>query len=173
EFAVAAGVPPDTRFVSEAAGKESIFAVYDISRIEFLYVTHLPSASSLNSVLWKSRSKFQPRSAGGAPFFVCKDADSGQVVAFAIAGDYLLLATREDLLAHALELLRGQPGRSLQQEEWFSKAVSEAPATTGDLRMVLNLAKIAVAPQFRTYWIQQNITEMQGYTASVSDLYRQ
>ena len=94
-------------------------------------------------------------------------------MAFAIAGDYLLLATREDLMAHSLELLGGQPGRSLPQEEWFAKAVSEAPATSGDLRMVLNLARIAVTPQFRTYWIQQNITETKGYAASVSDLYRQ
>src|SRR5205807_7923878 len=138
-FAVAAGVPPDTRFVSEAAGKESIFALYDIGKIEFLYITHLPSASFLNSALWQSRNKFQPRSAAGAPFFTCKDEGSGQIVAFAVAGDYLLLATREDLMAHALELLRGQPGRSLQQEEWFSKTLAEAPATSGELRMVLNL----------------------------------
>lgn len=172
-FAVAAGVPPDTRFVSDAAGRESMFALYDIGKIEFLYVTHLPSAGFLNSVLWKSRNKFQPRSAAGTPFFTRKDADSGQVVAFAIAGDYLLLATREDLMAHALETLSGQPGRSLQQEAWFTKAVSEAPATSGDLRMVLNMARIAVAPQFRTYWIQQNITEMKGYTAAVCDLYRE
>ncbi|HEV3036931.1 MAG TPA: hypothetical protein VHA33_04005 [Candidatus Angelobacter sp.] len=172
-FAVAAGAPPDTRFVSDAAGKESIFALYDIGQIEFIYITHLPSAGFLNSVLWQSRNKFQPRSAAGHPFFICNDKSSGQLVAFAIAGDYLLLGTREDLVAHALEMLSGQSGRNLQQEEWFSRALSEAPATSGDLRMVLNLKKIAVAPQFRTYWIQQNITEMQGYVASVSDLYRQ
>jgi len=172
-FAVAAGVPPDTRFVADAAGRESVFALYDIGKIEFLYITHLPSAGFLNSVLWRSRNKFQPRSAGGTQFFTRKDNDSGQVVAFAVAGDYLLLATREDLMAHALEMLNGRPGNNLQQESWFAKAVSEAPAASSDLRMVLNLSRIAVAPQFRTYWIQQNITEMKGYTASVCDLYRE
>jgi len=30
-----------------------------------------------------------------------------------------------------------------------------------------------VTPHFRTYWLPQNITEMQGYTAAVSDLYRE
>jgi hypothetical protein len=172
-FAVAAGVPPDTEFITDAAGKESVFALYDIGKVEFLYITHLPSTGFLNSVLWRSRNKFQPRSAGGAAFFTRKDEESGQVVAFAVAGDYLLLATREDLMAHALQLLGGQPGRSVQQEEWFSKVVAEAPATKGDLRMVLNLGKITVAPHFRSYWIQQNITEMAGYTSAVSDLYRQ
>jgi len=37
--------------------------------------------------------------------------------------------------------------------------------------MVLNLKKIAMEPHFRTYWVQQNITEMQSYSAAVSDLY--
>ena len=172
-FAATAGVSPNTEFIAEAAGKESVLALYDIGKVEFLYVTHLPSAGFLSSVLWRSRTKFQPRSAGGIEFFTRKDESSGQAVAFAVAGDYLLLATRDDLMAHALELLAGQPGSSIRQEPWFSKAVAEAPATGGDLRMVLNLEKIGVAPQFRSYWIQQNITEMEGYTAAVSDLYRQ
>ncbi len=172
-FAEAAGVSADTRFVADVAGKESVLALYNIGKIEFLYITHLPSANFLSSALWQSRNKFQPRSAGGTTFFTRKTEGAGQVVAFAIAGDYLLLSTREDLMAHALQLLAGQPGRSMRQEEWFSKAVAEAPATSGDLRMVMNLEKIAVAPQFRTYWIQQNITEMQSYRAAVSDLYRE
>jgi hypothetical protein len=37
----------------------------------------------------------------------------------------------------------------------------------------MDLEKIAVTPHFRTYWVQQNITEMQGYSAAISDLYRQ
>jgi hypothetical protein len=172
-FATAAGVPPDTAFIADAAGRESALALYDIGKLEFLYITHLPSSSFLNSDLWQSRNKFQPRSAGSATFFTRKDEDSGQVVAFAVAGDYLLLATREDLVAKALQLLDNQPVRSIQQEEWFAKVVAGAPASSGDLRMVLNLEKIAVTPHFRSYWIQQNITDMQGYTSAVSDLYRQ
>jgi hypothetical protein len=38
--------------------------------------------------------------------------------------------------------------------------------------MVLNLEKIVPAPHFRSYWVQQNITEMKQYTSAVSDLYR-
>src|SRR5260370_13137649 len=39
--------------------------------------------------------------------------------------------------------------------------------------MVLHLEKIGVTPHFRTYWIQQNITEMQGYAGGVCDLLRE
>jgi hypothetical protein len=51
--------------------------------------------------------------------------------------------------------------------------LAAASATPGDLRMVMNMEKIAVTPHFRTYWVQQNITEMQSYSSAVSDLYRE
>jgi hypothetical protein len=38
--------------------------------------------------------------------------------------------------------------------------------------MVLNLEKIVPSPHFRSYWVQQNITEMKQYVSAVSDLYR-
>jgi hypothetical protein len=38
--------------------------------------------------------------------------------------------------------------------------------------MVLNLEKIVPSPYFRSYWVQQNITEVKQYSASISDLFR-
>jgi hypothetical protein len=38
--------------------------------------------------------------------------------------------------------------------------------------MVLNVEKIVPSPYFRTYWVQQNITEMKQYSAATSDLFR-
>ncbi len=173
EFAAAAGVPPNMKFVNDAAGKESAIAVYDIGNLEFLYISRLTSGNFLQSGLWQSRNKFQPRTAGGKPFFARKDEESGRVVAFAVADDYLVLGTREDLVANALDLLSGNKEHSLHQEGWYTQAVGAAPLAPGDLRMALNLQKIAVTPHFRTYWVQQNITETQSYASAVSDLYRE
>lgn len=173
EFAAAAGVPPSMQFLNDAAGRESALAIYNIGNLEFLYVTHLASGNFLQSALWQSRNKFQPRTSAGKPFFTRKDEESGRVVAFAVVDDHLVLGTREDLVAGALELLAGGKARPLRQEGWYTQAVAAAPAARGDLRMVLNLEKIAVTPHFRTYWVQQNITEMQSYADAVSDLYRE
>jgi hypothetical protein len=173
EFAAAAGLPPDMKFLIDAAGKESALAVYDIGNLEFLYMTRLSSGDFLQSALWQSRNKFQPRTAGGKPFFTRKDEPSGRVVAFAIAGNYLILGTREDLVAGSLELMSGSSGRTLSGEGWYTHALAAAQPTPGDLRMVMNMEKIAVTPHFRTYWIQQNITTMQGYGSAISDLYRE
>jgi hypothetical protein len=171
EFSTAAGIPADTNLLRQVAGQQSALAIFDIGKLEFLYVTRLPSANSMQSALWQTRSRFETRSAGGATFFLRRDPESGREVAFAVAGDYLILATREDLLAGALQLLAGGDARSIETEPWWLRSVAAAPAE-GDLRMVLNLEKIVPSPYFRSYWVQQYITDMKQYSAAISDLIR-
>lgn len=171
EFAKAAGIPVDADLLHQAAGKQSALALYDIGKLQFLFITRRASAESMRSALWQTRSKFETRTAGGVSFFYRKDPESEREIAFAIAGDYLLLATREDLLAGALQLLSGSKDHCVEEEAWWSRSVAAA-GVPGDLRMVLNLEKIAPSPYFRSYWIQQNITDMKQYSAAISDLAR-
>jgi len=171
QFATAAGLPPDMNFLSQIAGHHSVLALYDIGNLQFLYITYLPSAKSMQTTLWQTRAKFEPRSAGGVNFYLRRDPESHKEVAFAVSGDYLLLATREDLLAGALQLMSGSQNRAVETEPWWSQSVASTGAE-GDLRMVLNLEKIVPSPYFRTYWVQQNITDLAQYSAAVSDLFR-
>ena len=171
QFAAAAGLPPDMNFLTQVAGTQSAFALYDIGKLEFLYITKLPSASSMQSTLWQTRAKFETRSAVGLTFYVRRDPESEREVAFAVNGEFLILATRVDLLAGALQLMSGSKDRTIEAEQWWSQSVA-AGGPAGDLRMLLNLEKIVPSPYFRSYWIQRNITDMKQYTAAVSDLFR-
>ena len=171
QFAAAAGFPPDMNFLGEMVGSQSALALYDIGKVQFLYITRRASASSMQSTLWQTRSKFEIRSAGGATFYVRRDLQSDREVAFAVSRDFLLLATREDLIASALKLMQGSQDRTVEVEPWWAGAVAAA-GPEGDLRMVLNLEKIVPSPYFRSYWIQQNITDLRQYRAAVSDLFR-
>jgi hypothetical protein len=172
QFAAAAGLPPDMNFLAAIAGTRSALALYDIGNLQFLYITHLPSAKSMRTTLWERRAKFEPRNAGGVDFYLHRDPGSQKEVAFAVSGDYLLVATREDLLAGALQLMSGSSqNRTVETEQWWSESVASSGAP-GDLRMVLNLEKIVPSPYFRTYWVQQNITDLSHYSAAVSDLFR-
>jgi hypothetical protein len=171
EFSKAAGVPANLDLLHQVAGKQTALALYDIGKLQFLFITRRPSSDSTESALWLNRSTFETRTAGGVNFFYRKDPDSDREVAFAATGDYLLLATREDLLAGALQLLSGGKDHSLGEESWWSRSVAAA-GPPGDLRMVLNLEKIVPSPYFRSYWIQQNVTDMKQYSAAVSDLTR-
>jgi hypothetical protein len=171
QFAAAAGLPPDMDFLSQVGGERSALAVYDIGKMEFLYVTYLPSARSMQTKLWQARASFEPRNAGGTDFYVRRDPQSQREVAFAVSGDYLLLATREDLLAGALQLMSGKQDRTIEAEQWWRQA-TEAAGQVGDLRMVLDLQTLVPNGYFRTYWVQQNITDLGQYSAAVSDLFR-
>jgi len=170
EFAAAAGLPADMNFVSQVAGSQSGLALYDIGKLQFLYITKLDSNKAEQTALLQSRAKFETRNAGGATFYLRQDAQSGREVAFATSGGYLLLATREDLMAGALELVAGNKNPTIESESWWTRSLGAA-GKPGDLRMVLNLEKIVPSPYFRSYWIQKNITDMKAYSAAVSDLF--
>jgi hypothetical protein len=171
EFSTAAGVPPDMALVSDVAGAESALALYDIGKLEFLYVTRLPSARMMENALWRTRGTYEPREAAGTPFYVRVDPESQRVVAFGVRDQYLVLATREDLLAGALTLIGGRGGAPVDSEGWFAQAVKAAGAP-GDLRLVANLGLLVKQPHFRSYWVQENITELGQYASAVSDLTR-
>lgn len=171
EFATAAGLPPDMQLVSEIAGKQSAFAWYDIGKLEFVYLTRMPSGAFNQSRLWQARGKFEHREAAGADFYIRVDPQSSRTVAFAASDDWVILGTREDLVAGTLALVKGQKSRTIGDEAWYADAIAQSKSP-GDLRMVLNLEKIVPSPYFRSYWVQQNITEMKQYRAAVSDLYR-
>jgi len=170
EFSKAAGVPVGADLLHQVAGRQSVLALYDIGKLQFLYITRLASADSMQSALWQTRAQFETRTAGGVNFFYRQDPESDREVAFAVTGDHLLLATREDLMAGALQLLAGDKAQSVEAEPWWTRSV--AAGAPGDLRMVLNLEKIVPSSYFRSYWIQQNITDMKQYSAAVSDLTR-
>jgi hypothetical protein len=200
DFARAAGLPPDMNFLSEVAGTQSVFAWYDIGHLEFLYITRMPADQAEKTRLVQLRSKFTSRQASGQTFYIrnsaspgitipsegdatqpadgTNDAGGGEIrtVAFATVGDWLILATREDLMAGALMLMNeskagAASADSLAAEPWFIEAHSAAAKETGDLRMTLNLDRIVPSPYFRTYWVQRNITEMKQYRSAVADLY--
>ena len=165
EFAAAAGVPPDMDLLANVAGSQSALAIYDIGKIEFLYITRLSSDRFADGALWKTRGNYQPRQSSGIDYYIKTDPASKRVAA---AKDYVVLATREDVLAGALALISGQAGSSVAGEQWFDKSVHAAKSPS-ELRMVMNLDKLTRSPHFRSYWIQQNITELGQYAAAIAD----
>ena len=49
QFPAAAGLPPDMDFLSQVSGRHSAMALYDIGNLQFLYITYLPSAKSMET----------------------------------------------------------------------------------------------------------------------------
>jgi hypothetical protein len=172
QFAAAAGVPPDYALLTSVAGTNSAIAMYDIGKLEILYVTHLPSARAMNTSLWKTRGTYQTRHAGSTDYFVKEDKPSHRVAAFAYAGDSLLLATKEELIAGALQLMAREALPSVASEAWFANSVQAAAPGPNDLRLVYNLASLARSYAFRSHWVQENVPELRQFSSGIADLER-
>jgi hypothetical protein len=172
EFSAAAGIPADSALLNAVAGTQSGLALYDIGNLQFLYVTRMSQHDAENTPLWALHSRFEPRSEGAVQFYVRQDPQSKRTAAFAADKGWLILGTSADLVAGALDRLQLPHERSVAGEAWYIDSVRQAPGPPGDLRMVLNLSKLVPSPYFRSYWVQQNLTEMKQYGSAVSDLYR-
>ncbi len=172
EYAAAAGFAPDFSLVQLCAGKESVLALYDIPKAEFLYLTRTSAADVVQKLITRSNAKYEPRESAGQRYYVRNEKQTGRVAAFASSGDVLLVATREDLIASALAALKGEARVSITDEPWYSKSV-KAAGTAGELRLATNLDALLKTPHFRSYWIQRNVSELRQYGAAIADLNRQ
>jgi hypothetical protein len=168
QYGAAAGFLPGLKGIMEIAGTESALALYEIRDVEFLYISRIGDAEIMKSQLWTVRDKFQQRQAGGIHFFLRTDPTSKRTVAFAFAKGYLLLATRDDLVAQALELLAGSSGPNMASDRWYHDA-TEAAANAGELRMVMNFESLAKSVYFHSYWVQRNASVIQQYWTGVAD----
>lgn len=172
QFAAAAGVPPDYALLTSVAGSNSAVALYDIGKLEFLYVAHIPSARAMNTSLWKLRGSYQTRHAGNADYFVKEDKASHRVAAFAYTSDTLLLATKEELIAASLRLMAREALPSAASEKWFADSVQAAASGPTDLRLVYNMSGLSRTYQFGSHWIQSNAPDLRQFASGLADLER-
>ncbi|MCL2659334.1 MAG: hypothetical protein FWD64_02275 [Acidobacteriaceae bacterium] len=176
EFSTAATVDADESLLGSVAGRESALALYDIGNLEFVYVTRMGQVQIEATPLWQAREKFEQRAEGSAEFYVRKDTESNRTAAFAARDGWLILGTRADLVAGVLDRLQSAQTMSLADEAWYADALKQAKefkSPAGDLRMAINLEKVVPSPYFRSYWVQQNITEMKQYRTALCDLHRE
>jgi hypothetical protein len=173
QYATAAGLTPTLRSVVDIAGPEAALALYEIREVQFLYVTRVPENVLVKSELWALRDKFQQRQAGGTTFYLRNDPTSKRTVAFAFAKGHFLLATREDLVAEALQLLAGGTNPSIAADRWYREATNAASgAAASELRLVMNLDSLVKSTYFRSYWIQRNTSAIRRYWTGITDLHR-
>jgi hypothetical protein len=170
QYGEAVGILPGLESVVEMAGTDSALALYGIRDVEFLYVSRIPDADWMKSQLWAVRNNFQQRQAGGVPFYL-RTAASKRTVAFAFAKGYLLLATRDDLVAQALELLAGGANPCIANDRWYRDSTAAA-SSPGELRLVMNLDALVDSVYFRSYWVQRNASTVRRYWAGVADMKR-
>jgi hypothetical protein len=171
QYGAAAGFEPGLKSILEIAGTDSALALYGIRDVEFLYISRVPESALTRSELWALRDKFQQRQAGGVPFYLRIDPASHRTVAFAFVQGYLLLATRDDLMAQSLELFAGTSNPSVATDRWYREAAATA-GRPGELRLVMNLESLVKSTYFHSYWVERNSSQIARYWTGIADVRR-
>jgi hypothetical protein len=174
QFATVAGLPIEMNLIDELAGTQSAFAFYEFSTVHFVYLTRLEGTRLEQSSLWKNRRSYQARDVAGIPFYVKTETEAGVAYTVAVASHdgWLVVTTEPGLMARTLALLARQPTASIVNDPWFADTVKQAPKQ-GDLRLVYNLGALRKTPQFRTYWIQRNGSELAAFLSGSADVFEQ
>ncbi len=164
EFAAVSGLGLDNALLEQLAGGASAMAIYDIGKLEFLYLTKLSAAPALQAVA----GQFAARTVAGTTYYVKTDRGTDRTAVFASKDGWLLLGTSENYVARALELMAGQGGGALANENWFQRTAQ----TQGELRMAANVEQLVKSPHFRSYWVQRNVSELAEIEGAMADLTR-
>jgi hypothetical protein len=77
DFETAIGVGLDEKRLTELAGRASAVSVYDIGKLELVFVTEIPRARASATALFKQAPQFQERSAQGTSYYVRDVATDG------------------------------------------------------------------------------------------------
>jgi hypothetical protein len=174
EFSGAAGFEPNLAELETVAGTDSALGLYDIGRLDLVYISKLPAARLAQNVLTRVRSGYQARTAASDTYYVRQSGNRS--AAFATVADYVVVSTREDLLVAALQLIHGSTTeRSVSQDTWYSDSMtamgSEAAGPVA-LRLVMDLPRVISTSYFRSYWVQRNTAEFRPYSAFLSQIRR-
>lgn len=159
DIETAIGVGLDENRLSELAGKASAISIYDIGKIEMVFVTEVPRARAVASALFKQAPQFQERSADGTSYYVRDVTTDGgrlnQQFCFAYIDGKLIVTTTEGLMIRAIANIKGAGGESLS-----SDVVALAETARGfaahEATMWLDQARLNRNRYFDNYWIHQN-----------------
>lgn len=159
DFENAIGVRLDENRLAELAGRGSALSVYDIGKIELVFVSEVPRARAIASTLFKQAPQFQERSAEGTSYYVRDVTTDGgrlnQQFCFAYVEGKLIVTTTEGLMVRAIANSKAAAADSL-----LSEVVALAEQAKGfavhDVTMWLDQARLNSNRYFDNYWIHHN-----------------
>lgn len=162
DFETALGFGLDEARLSELAGTASAVAIYDIGKVEMVFVTEVGREKAIATEMFKHVPQFQERSANGSPYYVRDvSTDAGrlnQQFCFAYFQGKLLVTTTEGLMIRALA-----NSKAVGDDAMLADVLSIANQAKGfaarDLTMWVDQQKLNRSRHFKSYWIYGNAGE--------------
>lgn len=174
EFEDGAGVQMDEARIAEMAGGATAVAMYDMGKLEIVYVTELPAAKASLTALFKQSAKFEARKAGSAQYYVLELATDGgrmrQGLSFASVDGKFIVATTETLMQRTLGNLAADSADRLSDDIAPTLAAAEG-FQAHDVTLWTDIPRLKAQRFFKLYWIQgKAAVGLDGVASNLSDL---
>jgi len=160
DFEAALGFGIDESRLAELAGGASSVAMYDIGKLELIFVTEIPRERAVATALFKNTPKFQERSGDGISYYVRDITTDGgrlnQEFCFAYTEGKLIVTTTEGLMIRALKNAKEAGSDSLISAVTANAGAAGNDFATHDVTMWLDQAKLNKNRYFTANWIHGN-----------------
>ena len=159
DFETAIGVGLDEKRLAELAGRASAVSVYDIGKLEIVFVTEVPRARAVASALFKQAPQFSERSADGTAYYVRDVTTDGgrlnQQFCFAYLDGKLIVTTTEGLMIRAISNAKSTGADSLSSDV-LALAEQAGGFSAHEVTMWLDQTRLNRNRYFGNYWIHPN-----------------
>jgi hypothetical protein len=173
EFGEALGFTPDLRALAESAEKRAAVAVYDVGRMELVFVAPASEEKALAARFFQSAENFEKTELPDGTVYYSRDveADRGrqkQKILFAYARGRFVLATSEPLMLRALANINGRSHADRLSDDPSFKTLSRARAP--HLASVwVDQSRLNADYYFKHYWAMSDDDAVKGIRAGLFD----
>ena len=173
EFCDAGGFSIDLDAISSISETRAAIAVYDIGRLDLVFIAPVNDEIFAASQFFQNQSQFEQTKLEDGTVFYSKnvEADRGrqkQKIVFANTQGRFILATSEKLLFQTLATISGKNVKSSLAAEPAFKVLSEKvkPHTA---TVWVDQAKLNDDYYFKHYWLSGNVEDLKKFRAGMFD----
>jgi hypothetical protein len=174
EFNNALGFPLDALTAGEAAEHSAALAVYDIGRLEMVFIAPLGRDKLAATRFFQHAEQFEETELPDGTVYFSREveADRGrrqQKFAFASLGGRLVVATSEPLLLRTLANIGGTAKNDRLSDDPAFKTLS-GELMPHFLTVWMNQSKLNEDWYFKHYWVMRNVEQLKDIRACMLDL---
>ncbi|CAN5839763.1 hypothetical protein BH20ACI4_BH20ACI4_21400 [soil metagenome] len=173
EFNEAAGFDFDLETVSAFSQTKAALALYDVGKIEFVFIAPVSDVIFTATKLFQNKENFTSETlADGTEIFRKNiEADRGrqkQELIFTHSRDRLIIATSEKLLAQTLNNINGEKSKNRLIDEPDFAALKDK-VTTHIATVWANQTALNEDYYFRRYWLMSDVENLKNIRAGIFD----
>lgn len=171
EFSKGLGSPVDLKFVSRVAEKRAAVAIYDVGKLDFVFIAPVSGLFLKTSILFANKDRFEEKVTGKGvsvltTAFYTDNGRRRQKLLLTHTSGRLVLATTEGLLLRTIDNIRGRSrGRRLIDERSFK--VLASGRSKYPLNVWVDQSRLNRDYYFRRYWLYKGRDALRGIRSGI------